>query len=91
MCTHYCLLLVAFVLRGISFTEHVEAHSIFHPFFTFFQVLSSEGKPLVGVGLRLHLLGRNCNLAGVTYGLFLSLNVIMYDHFVHVVDLYVQL
>ena len=70
-------------MRGISFTEHVEAHPIFHPFL-FFQVLNSEGKPLVGVGLSLHPLKWNCNSAGVAYGLFSSLNVITYDHFMRV-------
>ena len=89
MCTHYCLLPTRLVLR--SFTEHVEAHPIFHPFLFFFQVLNSEGKPLDGVGLSLHPLKWNCNSTRVAYGLFSSLNVIMYDHFVHVVHYYDQL
>jgi len=56
--------------------------------FYFFQVLNSEGKPLVGVGLSLHPLKWSCNSAGVAYGLFFSLNVIIYDHFMHVVHYY---
>ena len=74
-----------FVLRGTPFTKHVEAHPILHLFY--FPGPNQWGKTLNGVGLRPHLLRINCVSAG---SVSLSVNVIMYDHFAHVVHHYVQ-